>query len=76
MDDWISVEDTVPEESYNFGGTGFSEDVLVMDKFGDVEVSRFVYPWRNMHLYGFANHQKEKDVVYWKYVGALPEGVE
>lgn len=51
--DWISVEKELPQESCNFGGTGFSDEVLVVDKHGEYFVTNYVYPWRDLNLTGF-----------------------
>lgn len=74
MSERISVEDKLPEEADNFMGSGFSVNVLVVDSGGDMDICRYMYPWRNMDLLGFSLDKgsvvNKDDVTHWM---PLPE---
>ena len=75
--EWMSVKDGVPEAFDSMGGTGFSKDVLVIDKDGDVYLTSYVYPWRNTALTGFNESGQggliKEDVTHWMHVPPLPK---
>ena len=44
MSDWIGVTERLPEPTNDFCGTEFSDDVIVVDKYGSMHVDRVRYP--------------------------------
>lgn len=64
MSKWIKVEDEVPVCAHYFGGTGFSEDVVVVDCVGDFHITSYVYPWSNSKGEGFIMEHGE-EVTHW-----------
>jgi hypothetical protein len=71
---WISVEDRLPEEHTNLMGSGFSDNVIVIDASGYMTVCNYMYPWRNMSLLGFrppkGSNIKPEEITHWM---PLPE---
>lgn len=77
--EWISVKDKIPEEARNMGGTGFSNEVLVVDKEGDMYLTSYVYPWRNIELTGFNESGQhgliKEDVTHWMPLPEKPKAI-
>ena len=45
MNDWISVEDELPEKKDH----GFSDQVLAKDKFGNIKIERYDYEFNHFN---------------------------
>lgn len=74
--EWVSVEDRLPEETHHFGGSGFSDDLLVVDSEGDIFIGYYFFPWGSQKLKGFkvSSQKVTMPITHWMPLPEPPKG--